>query len=170
MANRAQHRDLQLDEDLRFQRRNWRIERIAWAVLASIIVAAALGLFGNGPVGSRKVTTADGTLSLEYQRFWRLQSPMTLNVEVRPATAESTRATIYLTRSYIDAMDISRITPQPERVEAQAVELAYVFALAEPGLPFTATFRVEPARPWTISGTVRTEGGGESTFTHFIYP
>ena len=75
--------DIELAEDMEFQRKNWRAERIGWAVLAFILLAAALGLFGQGPLGGTVVAAGDDSLSLTYERFWRLSSPTRLGGEPR---------------------------------------------------------------------------------------
>jgi hypothetical protein len=48
-AEVQRHGDLEIQEDLPFQRREWLVERVAWGVMALLIVAALLGLFGTGP-------------------------------------------------------------------------------------------------------------------------
>ena len=57
-ADSHRHGDLEIDEDLPFQRREWFAERVAWAVMALLIAAALLGLFGTGPDRRRRGRTA----------------------------------------------------------------------------------------------------------------
>lgn len=49
--------DLELGQDLPFQRREWAVQRIAWAAMAAVLTAALLGLFGSGPVSDAVVET-----------------------------------------------------------------------------------------------------------------
>lgn len=37
-------RSIQLDDDMRFQRRSWAVERVGWTVMGVAIVAAVLGI------------------------------------------------------------------------------------------------------------------------------
>lgn len=51
--------ELEIEEDLDFQRRMWRLQQIGWALLVLVVVAALLGLFGKGPL-SRAVASRVG--------------------------------------------------------------------------------------------------------------
>jgi len=155
---------------MEFQRRTWVVERIGWLVLAAIIGAALLGLFGRGLIGSEVASAEDGRLSLDYYRFWRMQSPTRLLLRFQPSAGGADRARVWLDRSYLEAVSISRVTPQPERVEAASNRLIYVFALADAGAGTAVTFEVEPRRPWLIRGRVGVVDGAEIRFSQFIYP
>ncbi|HET8720461.1 MAG TPA: hypothetical protein VFM24_00430, partial [Nitrospira sp.] len=49
---------IQFDQDLRFQERIWRIERVGWLAMAAILFAAVLGLFGRGLLSQASVEVA----------------------------------------------------------------------------------------------------------------
>jgi hypothetical protein len=40
-AARGTSREIEIDEDLDFQRRYWRVQRVGWALLALFLVAAS---------------------------------------------------------------------------------------------------------------------------------
>jgi hypothetical protein len=44
----------------RFQRIEWLVERIAWLLLAALLIAAILGVFGHGLLSSRSVSERQG--------------------------------------------------------------------------------------------------------------
>jgi hypothetical protein len=71
-ANLQRHGDLEIPEDLPFQRREWVAERVAWAVMALLIAGALLGFFGTGPLSRTTAGDEAGPLWLEYERFARL--------------------------------------------------------------------------------------------------
>jgi uncharacterized membrane protein YcaP (DUF421 family) len=48
----AERAGLQIDQDLEFQRREWRLQHVAWWGLTAFVVAGLAGLFGVGPRGS----------------------------------------------------------------------------------------------------------------------
>jgi len=50
--------DLEIDEDLSFQRREWRVQRGGWVVMAVLILLALLGLTGRGPIRQPTAGTA----------------------------------------------------------------------------------------------------------------
>src|SRR5947209_3798236 len=64
----------EIQQDLPFQRRLWNFQRIAWAIMLLVAVAALLGLFGTGPLDNAKVGREGSPLWLEFNRFGRLQS------------------------------------------------------------------------------------------------
>ncbi|MEP7151377.1 MAG: hypothetical protein ABI856_06680, partial [Nitrospira sp.] len=65
---------IQIEQDLPFQYRQWRLERIGQVLLACCIVAALLGLFGHNPLSTTTGQTSDGRLSIHYDRFARIES------------------------------------------------------------------------------------------------
>ncbi len=68
-AGVPRHGDLEIPEDLPFQRREWVAERIAWTVMALVVGAAVLGLFGSGWL-SRSIAGDQGApVWLEYERY-----------------------------------------------------------------------------------------------------
>ena len=40
---------MRIEEDRAYQRREWRFERIGWAVMAALLMAGLIGLLGDGP-------------------------------------------------------------------------------------------------------------------------
>lgn len=67
--------DLDIAQDLEHQRREWVIERIGWAIMALILLAALAGLLGSGPLSNARIDHPGSHLSAEYNRFERYQSP-----------------------------------------------------------------------------------------------
>jgi len=64
-------------------------QSIGFAVLLCIILAALLGLFSNGYFSSAQKSTTSQTLSVNYERFGRLQTEFKLHFTVRPRTRVS---------------------------------------------------------------------------------
>lgn len=48
-SSEAHPPDLKVSEDMAFQHRTWVVQRVAWAALALLLIAAMLGLFSVGP-------------------------------------------------------------------------------------------------------------------------
>ena len=92
---------LELEQNLDFQQRSWALQHLGWAVMGLLILAALLGLFGAGPLSSLTTGSQDGLLVLQYDRFWRLQSPMILRVILRPMAIQASEAQIWLSRAYL---------------------------------------------------------------------
>ena len=50
MRERREAADLAIREDMRHQRLEWAVERVGWAAVALVLVAALAGLLGHGPL------------------------------------------------------------------------------------------------------------------------
>ena len=76
MGRKSQPQDIDLDQDIDFQQRSWKVQRVGWGLMVLFVLAGLSGLLGTGPLSN--VTDGDegGPLWLEYQRFGRLQAPM----------------------------------------------------------------------------------------------
>lgn len=161
----ATGRLLQLDDDDRFQRRMWVIERIGWTAFALIIVAALTGLCGPGPLSS--ATKANGDIEVSFDRYVRLQSPAVVEV-VLPVRGDAVR--LQVSRTFLAEMSIEGVTPQPESVAAESESYTYVFTPAEGATSIRAIFAGRPEKVGRIKGRFQAESGDAVSFTQFVYP
>jgi hypothetical protein len=163
----AEHEALQLDEHLDFQRREWRVQRVGWFALAAFVLAALAGVFGSGPL-SRAVATAPG-LAVDYERFIRADVRSRLTIEMaRPDS--TTAAQLSISRNYFDAINITRIFPQPSTVELRGGEAVLSFERPEPGtLPMAIELEFKARRMGRRTATLRS-GGATVAFTQLAYP
>jgi hypothetical protein len=60
--------EIEVGEDLEFQRKWWRSENFAWILFTLIIVLDLAGLFGRGPIAKAERRAADGTIDNNYRR------------------------------------------------------------------------------------------------------
>jgi hypothetical protein len=170
MAARQHRSALVTSEDMVFQRRTWLVERVGWVVMALILIGALLGLFGGGGVvASAETSTEDGSLSVRYERFCRVDAPSRLRVAVRPPD-EASVLRLWLGSEYTEAVHISRVFPEPERVEASADRYVFEFALAEPADAVAILFEIEPKEAWGLDGRLGVDGGADLRFDQFVYP
>ena len=160
---------LQLDEHYGSQRRGWMADRIGWAVMAIVIVAALTGLFGNGFIGLRNAKDNTGLLEVEYNRFGRNGADITLTVVVRESAAAQSEIAIWLSNEYLDAVRIDDIRPTPDATEAHANGLKFTFLTA--GGDLEAMFDLTGGKVGPVSGLVGLGGPqGAASFDQFFYP
>lgn len=159
---------LQSPENSRFHRRSWVIERAAWGVLAAIVTAAALGAFGKGPLSSAERAVADGTLTLAYQRFVRVESPTELRVVVDPALALDGRFALWLSADYLAGFRTDAIEPEPERTELGTDRTTFYFVTSAEA-PTAVRFYLVAEGSGPASGTVGT-ASARLAFEQFVYP
>lgn len=151
---------MEVNANIEFQRRAWVAQRVGWLVIAAIIVAALLGIFGGGPL-SRAAVEGDG-LRLEYERFARLQQPTRL----RLALSKTAPSEVALKRGYLESFRIEQITPEPCEIEASGEWLVYRFS----GSGTSAViFHLMPEEFGSAAGAARADGN-PLAFRQFIYP
>ncbi len=160
--------DLEVSEDMAFQRREWTAERVGWALLGLLVVAAVLGLFAGGPL-SNATAGGGGDLRVEYDRFLRLKAPTSLRVRLPAGVASEGKVRLAVSREYSEAMQVNQVTPQPDSVETGATEVVYVFSVATPDEPTAVEFELHSDELWVVPAAVST-GGGRAEFSHFVYP
>lgn len=162
--------ELEIDQDLHFQKRMWLAQRVGWAVMALVALAALGGLLGTGPLSRTTVGERSGPLQVEFHRFERYRKPTSLRVTVAGEAITGSEARLWLDRSYLEAFQVQRVTPQPSRVEAAANRLIYVFDVAQPGQPVTVVFDVQAETFGSRQGAIGLDTGSPLTFRQLVYP
>lgn len=161
---------LQVEEDLDFQRREWRVQRVGWVVVALLLLATLLGLTGPGPLSRATAGSEGAPLRAEYNRFGRHHAPGTVRFELSPEAVRDGKAKLWVSRSYLETVQVDSISPEPESVQAGADRLTYTFDVGELDRPTKLTFHIEPEDFGLIPARAGLEGGPELTFSQFVYP
>ncbi|HJU67539.1 MAG TPA: hypothetical protein VJ650_04755 [Gemmatimonadaceae bacterium] len=159
---------IEVDQDLDHARSLWRVQRIGWLLMLLLIVGGVLGLFGNGPLAEDRAQA--GALTFDYDRFARHGALSELRAEVGPRALQSDTLKLWMTRSYLEAVELESIVPEPESVETRGDLVVFQFATAERSQPTQITFSVRPARYWSHGARAGIDGGGSVSFRQFIYP
>lgn len=144
----------------------WRRERIGWGLLAVLLGAALLGLFGAGPVSRTSIAVAG--VQLAYDRFVRTSAPTVLELVVQPE-ATGSEAVVALDHAYLERVRVREIVPQPKRAEARADAVAFVFEAAGAGAPVRAWFNLSFEKSGLAAGRL-TAGGKTIEFRQLAYP
>lgn len=162
--------DLEIDQDLAFQAREWRLQRVAWSVMGLIIVAAMLGLFGTGPLSAATAGDAEGSLAVEYQRFVRHDGRTTVTVLVGEGQAVGDQVEVWVAADYLDGFEVRGVSPEPEEVRSEGGGLIYEFAVGDPTQRVEVTFSLQPRRMGRLTGEIGVPGGQTVTFGQLSYP
>lgn len=170
MADSKDGSKLEVPQDLRFQQGSWTAQRLGWALLALLLLAALLGLFGAGPLSRATSGAQDGPLWAEYHRFWRYKYPMSLRIHFGPEATRHGEVRVRISRPYLESMSVEHVTPQPQSVEAGPDHLTYVFKISRVGYPTAVTFDLKPNAPGSVTGRAGLDSGPEIAIGHFIYP
>jgi hypothetical protein len=114
--------DIQVNEDLSFLRKEWRVQRIGWLAMLVFVLLALVGAFGRGPLAN--VTDGDpATLAIAYERMIRHSADTQLEIIAgRALRADTLR--VYITSGYLKAFELRSIVPEPV---ASGVRGPYVY-------------------------------------------
>ena len=147
-------------------RLEWTAERVGWLVSVAVLAAAALGIFGDGPLARTEAATPDRRVVVDYARFARASAPTLLKTTVRPR-APGDPVRIGLDRAYAESVHVEQVHPEPVRMTAHGDWYEYVFDVAE---PTTIVFRTTPDSAGRLQGRVRVGDGAPVEFTQLVYP
>jgi hypothetical protein len=163
-------RDLEIDQDLVFERRSLRVERIGLVFLVALLIAAGLGLLGSGPL-SHATARAEG-LTVDYQRFSRYQTSETLTLRLDAGATGTPEVRVWLDRPYVDGSRLESVVPPPVRAEGGLDRLILVFAVADPGRPLTVSLTLQPERIGSVQGAAGLEGptAARVAFRKLVFP
>lgn len=155
------------DEDMAFQRVQWRVERIGWTVLVLFLVLALAGVFAAGPLARATATDTAGRMLVDYPRFVRNGAAARLEVHVTPDGTGT--FTLALDRAFMRAFTLSTVQPAPKlsRTGPQGIELTFGAAADGPGSVYIT---VTPQGVGVADTRIGVAGRGQAQLRQFIYP
>jgi len=162
--------DLELPQDLDFQRRSWIAQRIGWAIMALVLLAGLAGLLGNGPLSIATAGGPGSPLEVEYGRFARHSGPTQMEIRLQPTAMQGDTARVWLDREYLRGIQVERVIPEPESVEVTADRAVYVFKVNQSDQPASITFYITPDLIGTHTVRVGIDNGETLTFRQIVYP
>ncbi len=154
--------DLEISQDLDYERKSKKFRQVSAVVWAAIVVAALLGLFGTGSLSDASMS--EGELEVEYERFTRFGTTTELSIE---SGAGEGKTNIAISRSYLAELEISDILPQPDSTTVRPDRVVYTFDVQPPtAVKFFATPREIGAQKATVWGP----DGAALSYTQIVYP
>lgn len=111
-----QSRDYPVLEDMTYQVKVWRFERLGWYAMVLLVVLALLGLFSHGWLSTRDIHGGDGKVRVQYEMFHRNGSTNAMQISVMgvpDATVE-----LELSAAILDGFTIETLQPQPLRARS----------------------------------------------------
>ena len=165
MASPDRPETLQVHEDRAHERLEWRVQRIAWSVLALLLVAALSGGLGHGPLSDALARSDDGVVSVHHHRFERYQAPTQYDIRIAGAAA---RVTVLLPGDVLRHMELERFEPEPRATRAVGEGMLLVFDAA-PGRDTGVRVFFRPERFGPLRADLRVQGR-VVRLRQFVYP
>ena len=148
--------EIEVGEDLDFQRKWWRFENFVWVVFALIIVLDLCGAFGRGPFAKAERRTADGTMDIKYERIERTESPSILTIRFGQSAIVDGKIKLYISESLVHGLGTQRIIPAPLESEVGEGGLTYTFLASKS--PASVDLALEPTGPGVYEFTIGVAG------------
>ena len=170
MTNLQRVGNIDINEDVPFQRREWKLQRIGWVVIALLLLAGLLGVWGRGPLTTKQITDAASASWVEYHSVDHYQADTTFSLHVGSGAVTADTLRITLNRAYLDRIQLQGIEPEPAAQELRGNGVVYVFDVATPGQPVAVTFEHVFTQPGTATAEIGIEGGPALSFRQFVLP
>jgi hypothetical protein len=160
--------EVAVGEDLEFQRKWWRFEKIVWPILLAIVVVDLLGGFGRGWLSKARRSTPDHAMQVDYERIARASTPSLMTFNFQQNAIHQGRIVLYVSDSVVKPLGAQRIAPQPAMSNVGDGGITYVFPASK--APAMVQLQLEPSFPGLHSFTVRAEGSAPVTGSVFVMP
>lgn len=161
---------LELDQDMPFQERAWRAERVSWVVLSLITVLALLGIFGTGPLASTTAGTEENGLTASYERFVRHDGRSSLELRIAPDQASEGQVEVWFSATYLEDIQIEQVSPEPDEIHLAGDRQVYVFLTDDPASTMTVNVIFRPDSIGRISGDIGIVDGPTVPVRHVSLP
>lgn len=156
--------DIELAQDLDYERRAYTTRKVATVFFVLLILAGLLGLLGrSGPLSD--ASASDGSrLEVSYERFLRMDSATEVEVAIG---AGSGPTEIAVDSDYLEGFNVSGINVEPKSTMVEGDRVVYVF---DQTAPSQVTFVLEPEELGFQSATVYGPAGAELSFDQWVWP
>jgi len=159
-----------VDHDLRYQKREWRFERIGWTAMAIVVVAAVLGFLGPGILNSESIEDSASGVSIDYERRLHHSTCSDLRIRIPAERVGTDECRLWLSREYLDRVHMKLIIPESNRVHAGSDGHTFFFQPAAPNQPIELLFRIEPEKAGALKGQVRLNESAPIAIDQFVFP
>jgi len=161
---------LDVDQDLSFQQRQWRVQRVGWVVMVLIVLAALAGLLGPGPLSRSYAADPSGAVAVEFNRFERNSRQTELRVRAAGSAIQQGRVRLWIDVDYAAKLRVLSIAPEPVLVEAERDRLIYHFAATAGAAEVPITIHYEHLQFGSASGRIGIVAGPEVAVEQLVYP
>jgi hypothetical protein len=151
---------LEIEEDLRFQRKEWFFQRLGVALLCVFVIAAVFGLTGmGGPMSHAEAGERGGPLLVEYERVVRrgAKARMTLHLRSDPPGFIQ----FWVSAPYLHEVIVESVAPMPQTATVEGSRHVYTIRAASPDV--VVTVEMEHQTFGRLAGEVGIVGGPSVT-------
>lgn len=159
-----------MEEQLGFQRRTWRVQRLAWVALAILLVLGLLGGFGGaGWLATAEAVTPDGALRIEYRRIQRQTQPGLIRIDALHPPPDG-RLELRLGPEFLRGWRVQGMLPLPAASRGEAGGLVLTLAVAGASEAPALLLQAEPVRPGIASLAIGAAAGPPARLRMLVWP
>lgn len=162
--------DLEVEQDLTFEKREWRGQLIGRVVMIAIVIGALVGFFGAGPLSLTEVVDESGAVHVIYEHFGRRGATTNLTVGMGPLAFSEGKAELWISSDYLGKMQVDSVTPAPDQVTADDDGYVYTFLVDQPEDPVTVTFNFTIDSMGPVTGKIGRPDAEPLHLDHFFTP
>jgi hypothetical protein len=148
--------EVEIGENLDFQRKWWRFENAVWILFALIILSDLAGLFGRGPLAKAELRARDGSIDVQYERIERTESPSILTVRFAQSAIHDGKVNLYISNTLVKALGTQRVIPAPQTTIVGDGGLTYTFLASR--VPASIDLALQPSGPGVFGFTIGVVG------------
>jgi hypothetical protein len=116
-----------IGEDLAFQERWWKFERIIWSLFLLILLADVLGVFGRGWLAKAQLKEAGSGMQVDYERVARASTPSIMRIQFDPDTVVHGELRLFIGESLVKELGTQRVVPEPDHSIIGDGGITYIF-------------------------------------------
>jgi hypothetical protein len=135
-----------IEDEISLHRKGWVIQRIGWILMFAFLIAALLGLFGEGPLSSKNIRV--GNINIAYERFCRYEH----GIKIKLQSSDENINTVSIPQDYLENFRVSDIVPEPQKQVALAGYVNYQFEGTDNKV---ISFYLTPVKRKTVKGILR---------------
>lgn len=149
-----------VEDDTALHKKGWVVQRIGWVLMFVFLIAALLGLFGEGPLSAKTIEA--GSITVKYQRFCRYEHGMQLKL----LSAGEGITVVALPQQYLKKFKVDKIVPSPSSEVASPGYINYMFAGQQND---NVSFYLLPSERGGAGGVIKVNNQTVA-LQHYIYP
>jgi hypothetical protein len=170
MAKPKRVGSIEISEDMDFQRKSWRVQRIGWVIMLGIAIASLFGAFGDGPLSSAEKGDASSGFRISYERFPRHNATEVIDFEVDGVAIGADTMRIWIDRQWLSGKEIRSMSPEPAESALEGTRIIYAFTGNRAASGRHVRMHLEPRKMGRVRGEAGLVGGRSFTFGQFVYP
>ncbi|ROM72917.1 hypothetical protein BK654_24640 [Pseudomonas brassicacearum] len=154
-------------EDMGYQLKVWRFERVGWYGLVLLVLLTLLGLFSHGPLSSSELQSSDGSLGVKYERFHRNGSTNAMIIRLKGQP--NAPVEVELGGDWLEGFDVEALQPQPLR-SASAGQGMRIWVQADAQGQASLYLSLLSEGLGLYHSRITVSGGKTVSFDQFIFP